>query len=98
MSTADENPVSAFCAQLRQRWRTSGRDLPGVAREMRISRTQLYAILNGEIKRPPDFDTVVRPLIQACHGTDEDVADWRRRHEVLVGVHSALRRRPPASP
>jgi hypothetical protein len=25
-----------------------GRDLPGVARELRISRTQMYAILGGE--------------------------------------------------
>jgi hypothetical protein len=86
--------VAAFCADLRRRWRASGRDLPGVAREVRISRAQLYAILNGDIKRPPDFDTLVRPLIRACGGTDAEVADWRRRHEVLVGVHAELVRRP----
>ena len=90
----DTSPVATFCADLRRRWRASGRDLPGVAREVRISRAQLYAILNGEIKRPPDFDALVRPLIRACGGNDAEVADWRRRHEVLLGVHTALARRP----
>jgi len=42
-------PVAGFCADLRRRWRASGRDLPSVARDVRISRTQLYAILGGEI-------------------------------------------------
>jgi tetratricopeptide (TPR) repeat protein len=88
---ADTSPVAAFCADLRRRWRASGRDLPSVAREVRISRAQLYAILNGEIKRPPSFDALVRPLIRACGGTDTELADWRRRHEVLVGVHTELR-------
>jgi tetratricopeptide (TPR) repeat protein len=94
----DTSPVATFCADLRRRWRASGRDLPGLAREVRISRAQLYAILNGEIKRPPDFDALVRPLIQACGGTEAEVADWRRRHEVLLGVHTELARRPARSP
>ncbi|MFE9204839.1 tetratricopeptide repeat protein [Micromonospora sp. NPDC007230] len=94
--SGDISPVAAFCADLRRCWQASGRNLPSVAREIRISRTQLYAILNGEIKRPPDFDTLVRPLIRACGGTDTDVADWRRRHEVLVGVHTQLHRHPVA--
>jgi tetratricopeptide (TPR) repeat protein len=84
--------VAEFCADLRRRWRASGRDLPSVAREVRISRAQLYAILNGEIKRPPDFDALVRPLVRACGGTDAELAEWRRRHEVLVAVHVELRR------
>ncbi|WP_203911340.1 ATP-binding protein [Rhizocola hellebori] len=63
-----------------------------MAREVRISRAQLYAVLNGEIKRPPDFETLVRPLIRACGGTDAELAEWRRRHEVLVAVHVELRR------
>lgn len=90
----DTAPVAAFCADLRRRWQSSGRDLLSVARDVRISRTQLYAILNGEIKRPPDFDALVRPLIRACGGTDAEVADWRRRHEILVGVHAETRRQP----
>ncbi|MFI7544433.1 ATP-binding protein [Actinoplanes sp. NPDC049599] len=90
----DTSPVAAFCAELRRRWQASGRDLQSVARDVRISRTQLYAILNGEIKRPPDFDALVRPLVRACGGTDAEVADWRRRHEILVGVHAETRRQP----
>jgi tetratricopeptide (TPR) repeat protein len=90
-------PVADFCADLRRRWRSSGRDLPGVARELRISRTQLYAILNGEIKRPPDWDGLVRPLIEACGGSAE-LDGWRQRYEVLIRVHEELSRRPAASP
>ena len=86
------SPVDGFCADLRRRWRASGRDLPSVAREVRISRAQLYAILNGQIKRPPDFEALVRPLVRACGGTDAELAEWRRRHEVLVAVHVELRR------
>ncbi|MEU4625053.1 tetratricopeptide repeat protein [Actinoplanes sp. NPDC023801] len=98
MGVVREGPVAAFCAELRQRWRASGRDLSGVARELRISRAQLYAILNGEIKRPPDFDTLVGPLIRACRGTEPELADWRRRHEVLTAVHTELRRRTKPAP
>lgn len=95
MAEAGDGPVAAFCADLRRRWRASGRDLVTVAREIRISRTQLYAILNGDIRRPPDFDGVVEPLIRACGGGTAEVAGWRQRHEVLVGVHAETRRRPP---
>lgn len=94
VDTGDIDPVAAFCADLRRRLRASHRDVAGVAREIALSRTQLYAILNGEIKRPPEYATVVRPLIRACGGTEAELADWRRRHEVLVGVHAATRRRP----
>src|SRR5262245_51619192 len=93
-----DTPVGAFCEDLRLRWRACGRDLVSVAREVRISRAQLYAILNGEIKRPPDYETLVRPLILACGGTETELAQWRRRHEVLVGVHTELRRQPTARP
>lgn len=92
------SPVADFCADLRRCWRLSGRDLPGVARELRISRTQLYAILNGEIKRPPDWDALVRPLVEACGGA-ADLAGWRRRYDVLIRVHDELgRRSAPAGP
>jgi len=89
-------PVAQFCADLRRRWQSSGRDLAGIAREISLSRTQLYAILGGEIRRPPNFETVVRPFVLACGGTEAEAADWRRRHGVLVGVHEELRSRPAA--
>ena len=84
------NPVAQFCTDLRVHWQASGRDLPSIARDVRISRTQLYAILNGEIKRPPDFAALVRPFLLACGATEAELADWRRRHDVLVGVHQGL--------
>jgi tetratricopeptide (TPR) repeat protein/DNA-binding Xre family transcriptional regulator len=91
----DPTPVEVFCADLRRRWRASGRDLPGVAREIGISRAQLYAILSGDIRRPPDWAGLVRPLLQACGGSDAELAEWRQRHEILVGIHEGLRRRRP---
>ena len=92
MIASGDGPVADFCAALRQRWRDSGRDLPGVAREIQISRAQLYAILNGEIRRPPDFEGLVRPLVLACGGSPAELSSWRRRHEILVGVQAELRR------
>ncbi|MFC7246681.1 tetratricopeptide repeat protein [Catellatospora aurea] len=92
------SPVTQFCANLRTLWQTSGRDLPGIARQVRISRTQLYAILDGQIKRPPDFETLVRPFVLACGASEAELAEWRRRHDVLVGVHEGLRQRTGAKP
>jgi tetratricopeptide (TPR) repeat protein len=86
--------VPDFCAGLRQLCRESGCDLAVVASELKISRSQLYAILNGEVKRPPDWAGLVGPLVAACTGGDARlVAEWRRRHAVLVGVWEELGRR-----
>jgi hypothetical protein len=52
----------------------------------------------GEIKRLPDFDSRVRPLIIACGGTETELVDWRRRHEVPTAVHSALKQQPGKPP
>ena len=95
-------PVAEFCAGLRQLRQASGYDPVALGRQLRISRTQLYAILNGEVKRPPDWSSFVGPLVEACTGGDaRQVAEWRRRHAVLVGVFDELSRqdrraRPPA--
>lgn len=87
-------PVAEFCADLKHLRLTSGLNVVTLTRQLNISRAQLYAILNGEIKRPPDWHRFVRPLVAAC--TDSDVkalAQWRQRHTVLVGVCEELRRR-----
>jgi tetratricopeptide (TPR) repeat protein len=87
-------PVAEFCAGLRQLCQSSGCDLRVLAGELKVSRSQLYAILGGEIKRPPDWGGLVRPLVETCTGGDvQVVAEWRRRHGVLVGVWEELRRR-----
>ena len=65
-----------------------------LARQLNLSRTQVYAILNGDIKRPPDWARFVRPLVGACTGGDaKALAEWRRHHAVLVDVCEELRRR-----
>ena len=93
-SGSGDGPVAEFCADLRQLRRTSGYDLGTLANELNISKSQLYVILNGEIKRPPDWTKVVGPLVAACTGGDaRAINDWRRRHGVLVGVYEELSRR-----
>ena len=90
---AGSGPVAEFCAGLRQLREASGHDPVALARQLSISRTQLYAILNGEIKRPPDWTRFVGPLVEMCTGGDaQAVAAWRR-HAVLVGVWEELSRR-----
>jgi hypothetical protein len=89
---AATGPVATFCAELRELQRGSGRSPSGLARDLSISRGQLYAILNGEIKRPPDFSGVVEPLVRACGADDAAVAEWRRKHDVLDQVAEQLRR------
>jgi tetratricopeptide (TPR) repeat protein len=87
-------PVSEFCAQLDELRIASGAAVPMLAKHLGLSRAQLYAILAGRVKRPPDWDRVVRPLVHACSRGDPGVvAAWRRRHAVLNGVWEELRRR-----
>jgi tetratricopeptide (TPR) repeat protein len=93
-------PLSEFCAALDRLRIASGAQVPLLARQLGLSRAQLYAILAGKIKRPPDWDRVVRPLVEACAGGEPDaLAVWRRRHAILTEVWEELRRRsqPPAA-
>jgi tetratricopeptide (TPR) repeat protein len=91
-------PVGEFCAALRRLRADSGADIAVLARQLGVSRTQLYAVLAGEVRRPPDWDRVVRPLVEACTGGDQAaLAWWRRRHAVLVEVAEEMRRRDRAA-
>src|SRR5580704_15911441 len=95
---AAAGPVAEFCAALRELRAASGTDPAVLARQVGLSRTQLYAVLAGEIKRPPDWDQVVGPLVAACTGGDPAaLAWWRRRHAVLVEVAEEIRRRDRAA-
>ena len=88
-----EGPVAEFCAGLRRMQQGSDLDRAMLARRLRFSRSQLYEILDGRIRRPPEWDRLVEPLVRACTGDDERaVAEWRRRHDVLVAVYSELTR------
>ena len=85
-------PVAAFCAELAELQRRSGRSHASLAHELNISRGHLYTILKGEVKRPPDWNRVVEPFVRACGADREEVAQWRKRHDVLVQVVEQLRR------
>ena len=101
---AREGPVAEFCAGLRRLQQGSGLDRAVVARRVGYSRSQLYEILDGRIRRPPEWDRLVEPLVRICTRDDQrKVAEWRRRHDVLVAVHSELARqdrqeRPEVTP
>jgi hypothetical protein len=95
-------PVVEFCAALRQLRQSSGYEVPALARRLNVSRTQLYAILSGDIKRPPDWAKIVGPLVEACTGGDRQaLAAWRHRHSALVDLCDELsyqsRARPSAA-
>ena len=90
---AHQGPVAEFCAGLRRLQQGSGLDRAMLARRVGYSRSQLYEILDGRIRRPPEWDRLVEPLVRVCTGDDlRKVAEWRRRHDVLVAVHSELTR------
>jgi hypothetical protein len=95
-----DGPIAEFCADLDELRKRSGRDVRTLAGELGISRPQLYAILDGKRKTPPDWEKFVRPLVVACTDGDsravaDAVAEWRRRYAVLVIVHEELNRRQP---
>ncbi len=97
---ASPGPVAEFCAGLRRLVQGRGLDRAVLARQLGYSRSQLYEILDGRISRPPEWDRLVEPLVRACTGNDQRaVGIWRRRHDVLVGVHTELKRQHrPADP
>ena len=88
-----EGPVAEFCAGLRQLQQGSGLDRAALAHRVGYSRSQLYEILEGRIRRPPEWDRLVEPLVRACTGDDQRaVTAWRQRHDVLGAVYSELTR------
>ncbi len=101
---ARQGPVAEFCTGLRRLQQGCDLDRSALARRVGYSRSQLYEILDGRIRRPPEWDRLVEPLVRVCTGDDERaVAYWRRRHDVLVAVYSELTRqdrqdRPEGTP
>ncbi|MGH3158635.1 MAG: hypothetical protein ACRDNF_18950, partial [Streptosporangiaceae bacterium] len=80
-------PIVEFSVGLRQLREGSKIPVTLLAGRLGISRQHLYEVLAGRVKRPPDWDKIVAPLVGACAGEDPAVlALWRRRHEVLLEV------------
>jgi tetratricopeptide (TPR) repeat protein len=92
-------PVTDFCSDLRELRARSRIPVAALAIRLSVSRQHLYAVLGGQLKRLPDWDTMVRPLVEAC--TDSDpaaVAAWRRRHDVMTTAWEQLSRDSGSGP
>jgi thiaminase len=97
VATLSNGPVASFCAALRELQVSSGISRSMLARQLNYGRSQLYDILDGRIRRPPEWDRLVEPLLRTClrgrPDLERTVADWRTRYEVLLRVHDELARR-----
>jgi tetratricopeptide (TPR) repeat protein len=88
-------PLEDFCSDLRQLRAQSRIPVAALAARLNVSRQHLYAVLGGQVKRLPDWDTMVRPLVEACTSGDRvAVAAWRRRHGVMTAAWEQLSRDP----
>jgi tetratricopeptide (TPR) repeat protein len=86
-------PVADFCSDLRGLRAQSRIPVAALAVRLNVSRQHLYAVLSGQVKRLPDWDTMVRPLVEACTGGDPAaVGAWRRRHGVMTAAWEQLSR------
>ena len=56
---AHQGPVAEFCAGLARLQQGSGLDRAMLARRVGYSRSQLYEILDGRIRRPLEWDRLV---------------------------------------
>ncbi|GAA2467238.1 helix-turn-helix domain-containing protein [Winogradskya humida] len=85
-------PVADFCFEMGELQRRSGRSSSSLARELNLSRSHLYTIVQGKVRRPPDWSRVVEPFVRACGADREEIIQWRKRHDVLVQVVEQLHR------
>jgi thiaminase/transcriptional activator TenA len=102
VATLTNSPVADFCAALRELQVSSGIRRSTLARQVNYGRSQLYDILDGRIRRPPEWDRLVEPLVRTCLRDRPDlertVADWRTRHEALLRAYDQLTRRGSRPP
>jgi hypothetical protein len=89
---AETDPVEAFCTELRHLTRRSSLSASAASRRLHISRSQYYAIINGEVRRPPDW-AKVEVILRLCGEVDGTVAAWRQRHDRMVLEYDELRTR-----
>ena len=59
--------VADFCAGLRQLRAGSKMPVAVLAGRLGISRQHLHEVLAGRVKRPPDWDEMVAPLVRGVH-------------------------------
>ena len=95
-------PLTLFCARLKRLQRAADLTQTSLASAAHLSTSQISDILNGKIKRLPDWD-IVATVVRAClaHAKEEgkslpmdlrDEADWRRRFADLEQDFDAVPR------
>jgi transcriptional regulator with XRE-family HTH domain len=86
-------PLPLFCARLTRLQQAAGATQTSLARAAHLSTSQMSDILNGKIKKPPEWHVIaamVRACLEYAAGAARQVppdlgdeADWRRRHTDL---------------
>jgi tetratricopeptide (TPR) repeat protein len=92
MAEVGRDLLGSFCADLRMLWvEAGGPSLRALERHLSLSKSQVGAILNGGIRRPPDW-RVVRTLVECVHrhAVEHGRAD---RLSVRIGVEEYWRPR-----
>lgn len=90
---ATSGPLALFCSRLKRLQRASGISQAQLLTAAHLGKSQMSAILNGKIKRSPDWDVTIA-VVRACKEYAEvkgrlvplelrDERDWRRRHADL---------------
>jgi HEAT repeat protein/transcriptional regulator with XRE-family HTH domain len=89
-SFAVPRPLALFCARLKRLQEAAGVTQARLAAAVGRSPQQMSAVLNGQIRRPPDW-TVVEQVVKTCLARASeagrlvppdlsDLEDWRRRY------------------
>ncbi|MCS7476964.1 hypothetical protein ACFFQW_01685 [Umezawaea endophytica] len=106
---AESELLDQLCGDLRLMWRQAGGpSLRALAGRVRLSKSQIGAILTGTIRRPPAWDTV-RGLVESFRAYAEEydatlsvptgVSEfWKPRHTVLEYAFSHARAVPDRTP
>ncbi len=90
---AASGPLTLFCGRLKRLQMASGISQSRLLSAAHLGRSQMSDILNGKIKRLPDWDVIIA-MVRACLEHAEassrtvppdlrDEADWRRRYADL---------------
>jgi hypothetical protein len=89
--------VAAFCTELRHLTQRCSLSATAASRRLHISRSQYYAVINGEVRRPPDW-AKVEVILRMCEQPDTAIGEWRQRHDKMVLGYDRLRTRRRAVP
>ena len=100
-SGASGGGLAGFCASLKRLQEASGISQAGLLGAAHLEKSQVSAILNGKIKRIPDWDVVIA-IVRACLEYAEaksrplprdlrDAGNWRQRYAKLVNEGAQVR-------